>query len=63
MKKQILLSVFLMAFGVEQSFAQYPKVPKEDQAIADKMQQAAMAHSDSAWAVALPIVEKEAREG
>ncbi len=43
--------------------AQYPNVPKEVQEATNKMMEEAMRHSDEAWAKALPVVEKEAREG
>lgn len=60
---------FVLAFGigcltsVQQCFAQYPTEPKDVQDAVKAMMDAAQAHSDSAWAVALPIIEKEAREG
>lgn len=63
MKKQLLLSAFVLALGAQQAFAQYPKEPKEVQEAVQKMMDGAQAHSDSAWAAALPIIEKEAREG
>lgn len=43
--------------------AQYPTIPKEVQAVSDSMMARFRQSSDSAWAVALPIVEKEALEG
>lgn len=45
------------------TFAQYPTITKEAQAKIDSMQAAWTAHSDSAWAVAFPIVKQEAMEG
>jgi len=43
--------------------AQYPTIPKEVQAVSDSMMDGFRLASDSAWAVALPIVQKEALEG
>lgn len=43
--------------------AQYPKVTAEAQAKMDSLSALWKAHSDSAWAVAFPIVKKEAMEG
>ncbi|MCF0192846.1 MAG: polysaccharide lyase [Prevotella sp.] len=63
MKKFFVMSALLLAMGVQQVCAQYPKVPKAEQDAADSLQRLYMAHSDSAWAVALPIVQKEACEG
>lgn len=63
MKKHLLLSAFVLTLGAQQAFAQYPKEPKEVQEAVKAMMDKARAHSDSAWQVALPIVEKEACEG
>lgn len=45
------------------AYAQYPKVPDEIKKASQEMMDAAYAHSDSMWQLALPIVEKEALEG
>ncbi len=45
------------------AYAQYPQITPEAQEKYKKMITAAYAHSDSAWAEALPVVEKEAKEG
>jgi Pectate lyase len=45
------------------SKAQYPAVSKEDQEKADRLIEEARRHSDSMWAIAYPIVKKEATEG
>lgn len=45
------------------SHAQYPDVPKEDQERANALIKAAEKHSDSMWAIAYPIIKKEATEG
>lgn len=43
--------------------AQYPQITKEAQAKIDSLEAVWTAHSDSAWAVAFPIVKQEAMEG
>ena len=43
--------------------AQYPTIPREVQAVSDSMMVGFRQASDSAWAVALPIIEKEALQG
>lgn len=64
MRKKSLLLGFIALFSTAQvAVAQYPSIPKDVQAASDSLLNAARAHSDSAWAVALPIIEREAREG
>lgn len=48
---------------VNNAFAQYPKVPDSIKVATKKMMDAAKAHSDNMWQLALPIVKKEAEEG
>ncbi|MGJ7032254.1 pectate lyase family protein [Niabella hirudinis] len=43
--------------------AQYPKISKEDQERSKALLDAAERHSDSMWAIAYPIIDKEAKEG
>jgi len=43
--------------------AQYPQIPKEDQARSKALMEAAKQHSDSMWAIAYPIIQKQATEG
>lgn len=43
--------------------AQYPQITKEAQAKIDSLEAVWTTHSDSAWAVAFPIVKQEAMEG
>jgi hypothetical protein len=43
--------------------AQYPQITDEAKAKFDAMQKAWTAHSDSAWAVAFPIVKQQSMEG
>ncbi len=62
MKKKSLLSLAL-AMAATMSFAQYPDISKALQKEIDSLAALRDAHVDSAWAVALPIVEQEAREG
>jgi hypothetical protein len=45
------------------ALAQYPKIPQDVQKWSDSLLNAERIHSDEAWAKALPIIEKEAREG
>lgn len=52
---------FLACSGV--AHAQYPTITAEAQARFDSLQKAWIAHSDSAWKVAFPIVVKEAMHG
>ena len=44
-------------------YAQYPEIPKEDQQRSDSLLKAANRHSDSAWRIAWPIIQAEARNG
>lgn len=53
----------IMMIGVKLSFAQYPEVSGEDQRRSDSLLQAARKHSDSAWNVAWPIIQEEAKKG
>jgi hypothetical protein len=43
--------------------AQYPDISKDVQQASDSLMRAANRHSDSAWQVAWPIIQKEAKEG
>ncbi len=43
--------------------AQYPDIPSDVQKASDSLMKAATRHSDSAWAIAYPIIQKEGREG
>jgi hypothetical protein len=56
--------LLVSAVGLAQPvFAQYPKIPQDVQRWADSLMNAERKHSDEAWDKALPIIEKEAREG
>ena len=64
MQKKILPFTFLLFFVVafQKAKAQYPEISPAIQKQADSLLNAARAHSDSAWAIAKPIIEKEAAE-
>jgi len=65
MKKNTALffaAVAVMGF-VKPAMAQYPNVPKSVQAEADAMIKETYRKSDSAWAVAFPIVDYDAKHG
>ena len=56
--------LLVSAVGLAQPvFAQYPKIPQNVQRWSDSLLGAEKLHSDEAWAKALPIIDKEAREG
>lgn len=64
MKRKTGLFLLAAMMGLANcALAQYPNVPKSVKAESDSMMAKAMRHSDSAWAVALPIVQAEEREG
>lgn len=62
MLKRIPLIVFCIGLCFTAT-AQYPKIPKEDQERSKALLEAAERHSDSMWAIAYPVIQKEAREG
>ncbi|HEY5772734.1 MAG TPA: polysaccharide lyase [Chitinophagaceae bacterium] len=53
----------IMMVSVKLSFAQYPEVSAEDQRRSDSLMRAARKHSDSAWNIAWPIIQEEAKKG
>ena len=61
--KTLVMAALALGLGSQAVKAQYPRITPEVKALAEQLSKKAKAHSDSAWAVALPIVEKEAREG
>lgn len=64
MKKVIfLLSLCIAVFVVKPVFAQYPQESKKVQEETDSLMKTAYRHSDSAWAVAWPIVQADMRQG
>ncbi|WP_317235192.1 pectate lyase family protein [Niabella ginsengisoli] len=62
MKKSLALGITLLAIS-STAFAQYPKIPKEDQEKSRILMQNTEKHSDSMWAFAYPIIKKQATEG
>ena len=56
-------AVAMLLLVTTAAHAQYPQVTKEAQRYADSLGHIAKQHRDSAWAVAFPIVVKEAKEG
>lgn len=63
MKQKLLLAVCAMILTPVAADAQYPSITDAAKAKIDSLQKVWTAHSDSAWAVAFPIVKKEAMEG
>jgi hypothetical protein len=64
--KNSFIKLFILIFVVGCSknvFAQYPKIPSDVQKWSDSLLDAARKHSDSAWAVAYPIIDAEAKKG
>ena len=62
-KKTLVMALFALLMIGQKAMAQYPNIPadvKAEKALRDSFMNA---HSDSAWAVAYPIILKEAREG
>lgn len=63
-KQQVLLLMFLTLVALTKiANAQYPQVSKEDQEKAKTLMEDATRHSDSMWAIAYPIIKKQATEG
>ncbi len=60
-KKLVLSSVIFIS--INKTNAQYPEITADVQKVADSLMKAATRHSDSAWALALPIIEREAKQG
>jgi hypothetical protein len=60
--KRFLSGIFFTGFAVT-AHAQYPDIPADVQRAADSLLKAAEKHSDSAWAIAYPIIVKEGKEG
>lgn len=61
--KNITILLLLMLGSFNYVKAQYPDIPHDVQRWSDSLLKAAARHSDSAWAIAKPIVEEEARHG
>ncbi len=65
MKRKFLVPCIAMLAGVfiEPAFAQYPQIPDDVKKATEKMMEESKQLSDIAWQKALPIIEKEAKEG
>ena len=63
MKHKLVFAAFAALIMPTTVKAQYPVITKEAQDKIDSLQKVWTAHSDSAWAVAFPIVKKEAMQG
>lgn len=61
--KSLLFAALALAAGTNAAFAQYPQITDEAKAKYAAQNKEWTTHSDSAWAVAFPIVKKEAMEG
>lgn len=53
----------LLFFLFNRTNAQYPEIPADVQRASDSLMKVASHHSDSAWAVAYPIIMEDARHG
>ncbi len=62
MKRKFLV-ITLMLGIMHAASAQYPDIPKDVQQATNDMMEAARKQSDVAWLKAVPIMEKEAKEG
>lgn len=60
--KRVFIAITLSASATV-AFAQYPDIPADVQRSSDSLLNAARIHSDSAWAVAWPIIMDEAKHG
>jgi hypothetical protein len=60
--KTLVLSAIIFS-TVNNANAQYPDIPADVKRSADSLMAAANRHSDSAWEIAYPIIEKEAKQG
>lgn len=61
--KSLLFAALALATGTNAALAQYPQITDEAKAKYAAQNKEWTQHSDSAWAVAFPIVKKEAMEG
>ncbi len=63
MKKITFLAAFFGTTLSLPALAQYPDIPAADQRRADSLMDAGRKHSDSAWQIAWPIIQEDARKG
>ncbi|HEY6505375.1 MAG TPA: polysaccharide lyase [Chitinophagaceae bacterium] len=60
--KKLLPGFLFLTFAVSAN-AQYPDIPDDVQRSSDSLLKAARRHSDSAWNIAYPIIQEEAKRG
>ncbi|MFI5130994.1 MAG: polysaccharide lyase family 1 protein [Chitinophagales bacterium] len=65
MKSQLkkLIGIFIFFAAAIGASAQYPEIPSDVQRSSDSLLNVARRHSDSAWAIAWPIIQQEERQG
>lgn len=64
MKTRNIFKLSILWLGLlSTAYAQYPTIPPDVQKWSDSLMKAATQHSDSAWAIAYPIVKEEAKHG
>ncbi|MDI9363747.1 MAG: polysaccharide lyase [Flavobacterium sp.] len=64
MKTRNIFKLFFLWLGfLSTAYAQYPTIPPDVQKWSDSLMKAATQHSDSAWAIAYPIIKEEAKHG
>jgi hypothetical protein len=63
LNKKILVALLFLTGFYNYASAQYPDIPSNVQKWSDSLLNAARLHSDSAWAIAYPIVQEEAKHG
>ena len=61
--KKYLVVVTALTFGFTGAYAQYPVIPPAVQAVADSALAVAQRKSDAAWQKALPIIERDEKNG
>lgn len=62
-RKTLGVTLVSAAALLQTAKAQYPSIPPDVKKWADSLSAAADRHSDSAWAIAYPIIQQEARQG
>ncbi len=65
MKSQLkkLIGIVIFFAAAIGASAQYPEIPSDVQRSSDSLLNVARRHSDSAWAIAWPIIQQEERQG
>ncbi len=64
MKTRNIFKLSILWLGLlSTAYALYPTIPPEVQKWSDSLMKAATQHSDSAWAIAYPIIKEEAKNG